>query len=72
MRFTRSNFWSQLLLRFKEISHGNQDFYELRQCQKTNWIEKMDRVNRPLHHFSDSLTFGVNAVLKECCNPGLE
>ena len=33
-RFTRSNFWSQLLLRFKGISFANQDFYELRQCQK--------------------------------------
>ena len=39
-RFTQSNFWSQLLLTFKEICHTNQDFYELRQCQKNNWIEK--------------------------------
>ena len=41
-------FWTQLLLKFKEISDANQDFYELKQCQKNNWIEKMDRVNRPL------------------------
>ena len=27
-RFTRSNFWSQLLLKFKEVNDANQHFYE--------------------------------------------
>ena len=26
-------------------SHANRDFYELKQCQKNDWIQKMDRVN---------------------------
>ena len=30
-RFTRSNFWSQLSLKFKEASDANQHFYELKQ-----------------------------------------
>ena len=30
-RFTRSDFWSQLLLKSKGISDANQDFYELKQ-----------------------------------------
>ena len=47
-RFTRSNFWSQLLLKLKEISDVNEHFYELRQWQKSNFIKKMNRVNRPL------------------------
>ena len=37
-----------LLLKFKEVNDANQHFYELKQCQKNNWIQKMDRVNRPL------------------------
>ena len=36
----------------KEASDVNQHFYVVQQCQKNNWIEKMDRVNRPLHFFS--------------------
>ena len=30
---------------------------------KNNWIKTLDRVNRPLHHFLDSLSYHVNAVL---------
>ena len=33
-RCTRSNFWSQLILRFKEVSDANQQFYQLKQCRK--------------------------------------
>ena len=32
--FTRSNFWSQLLLKFQAISNVNQHFYKLKQWQK--------------------------------------
>ena len=46
-RFTRSNFFSQLLLKLKEVNNQNQHFYERKQCKKNNWIQKMDRVNRP-------------------------
>ena len=46
-RFTRSTFWIQLSLKFKEVSDVNQHFYELKQSQKNNWVQKMGRVNRP-------------------------
>ena len=36
---TRSNFGSQFLLRFKDVSDANQHFYELKQCQKSNCIK---------------------------------
>ena len=38
----------RLLYKFKEVSDTNQHFYELKQCQKNNWIRKLDRVNQPL------------------------
>ena len=37
---------SQLLLKFKEVSDTNEHFFEVKQCQKSNWIQKMDHVNR--------------------------
>ena len=46
-RFARSNFCSQLLDNFKEVSDVNQHLYELKQCKKNNWNQKMDRVDRP-------------------------
>ena len=45
-RFTRSNFSSQLLLKLKDANGTNQHFYEVKQFQKNNWIQNMDRVNR--------------------------
>ena len=30
---------------------------------KNNWMKKLDSVNRPLHHFQDSLSPRVNAGL---------
>ena len=33
-------FWNQLSPKFKEVNEANQDFYEERQCQKNNWIQK--------------------------------
>ena len=36
------------LLKFEQVSDANQQFYELKQRQKNNWIQKMDHVNRPL------------------------
>ena len=35
----------QLLLKLKEVNDANQHFYELKQYQKNNWIQKMDCVN---------------------------
>ena len=46
---TWSSFWSQLLPYFKKVGDAHQHFYELKQCQKINWIQKMDRVNKPRH-----------------------
>ena len=43
-RFTRSNFWSQLLLKLKEINDSNKKFDGLKQNHKNIWIQKMDRV----------------------------
>ena len=54
-QFTRSKFWSQLLLTFKEVSDANQRFYELKQCQKKNWIQRIDLINAG----ENSLTFGT-------------
>ena len=62
-RFTQSNFCSQLLLKFKETSDASTDFYELKQWQKNNWIDKMDRVNRPmrpLQKFQAKINFSNN------------
>ena len=42
------NFTSQLLSKFKEISDVHQYLFELKQCCKNNWIQSMDRLNRPL------------------------
>ena len=39
-------FLSQLLLKLKEVNDANQHFYGWKQCQKNNWIQKIDRVNR--------------------------
>ena len=41
-------FRANYLFRFKEVSDANQHFYELKQCQISNLIQKMDCVNRPL------------------------
>ena len=40
-------FWSQFLSRFKDVSDALQYFLELKQCCKSNWIQKADYVNRP-------------------------
>ena len=41
-------FLEAIITQFKEITDENQHFYELKQCQKNNWIQnkkKTDRVN---------------------------
>ena len=53
-RFTRSTFWSQLLIKLKEVNDSKQHFYELKQCQKNNCIQKMDCVNRPFQFAKSS------------------
>ena len=37
-----------IIAQSKEVSDANHDqhFYEVKQCQKNNWIQKMDGVNR--------------------------
>ena len=45
-RFTRSNFWPQLLLKLNEANDTNQNFNELKQCA----MEYVNQKNfRPLH-----------------------
>ena len=47
----------QLLLKLKEVNEANQSFCELKQCQKNNWIQKMDRVKRPLINYVFCVNF---------------
>ena len=42
--FTRSKFWSQLLLKLKEVSDKSQDFYKVKQSQDP----KNKHVSQPL------------------------
>ena len=38
----------QPISKYKKVRHSNHHFYELKQCQENNRIQKVDRVNRPL------------------------
>ena len=39
-------FLEPIVFEFKEFSDANQHFFKLKQCQKSNWILKMDHVNQ--------------------------
>ena len=62
-----SSFWSELILEFNEVSDVNKCFYELKQCQKGNWVQEKDRVNRSFRGAQNKL-----AIVNTKCPPHSE
>ena len=52
----------RFLLKFKEVTGTNQHFYELKQCQRKNHIQKSDRVNQPLYRMIKKLMQEIDRI----------